>query len=180
MTNLRPLVGKSVVLAPLRPADSSLLFQWINDRELVTLSAPFRPVSRQDHDAWFDEVQRRPDTRILGIRLRDGDRLVGSSQLHSIHPVHRSAELQIRIGVSEARGHGVGTEAMHLLVRFGFEELDLHRIYLHVFEANEPAIRLYRRVGFRAEGVLRQAARIEDEWVDLVVMAILRSEFEAL
>jgi RimJ/RimL family protein N-acetyltransferase len=172
------LLGQEVVLAPLRGEDSALLFEWINNRELVRLSAPFRPISRQAHDAWFADVRRRADTRIFGIRVRDGDRLVGSCQLHSIHPVHRSAELQIRIGADDARGRGTGSEAIRLLLRWGFGELRLHRIYLHVFATNRPARRLYERVGFRTEGLLREAACIEGEWVDVVLMAILDSEYE--
>jgi len=171
------LQGPSVELTPLRDDDSAVLFEWINDRELVTMSTAFQPVSRVAHDAWFDSVRRRDDMRIFGIRLRDGDRLVGSCQLHSIHPVHRSAELQIRIGEREAWGHGIGREATQILMRYGFEQLGLHRIYLHVFATNERALRLYRGVGFREEGVLRAAACIDDEWVDVVVMAVLASDY---
>jgi RimJ/RimL family protein N-acetyltransferase len=167
-----------VELAPLRASDSRLLFEWINNRELVVSSAAFRPVSREEHDAWFDDVRARPDIRIFGIRLREDGRLVGSCQLHSIHPVHRSAELQIRIGADDARGRGVGTEAVRLLLAVGFDDLELHRIFLHVFETNEAARRLYERVGFSTEGVLRDGARIEGEWVNVVLMALLRSEYD--
>ena len=177
MSAKRSLVGETVALGPLRPDDSPLLFEWINDRELVTLSAPFRLVSPEEHDAWFAAVRARSGMKIFGIRLRDGDRLVGSCQLHSIDPEHRAAELQIRIGAADARGRGVGGEATRLLLRYAFDELDLHRVFLHVFEGNEPARRLYERVGFRTEGVLRQAARIEGEWVDVVLMAMLRTDY---
>jgi RimJ/RimL family protein N-acetyltransferase len=168
-----------VELAALRDEDSPILYEWINDRDLVTLSAPFRQVSRTEHDEWFELVRRRQDIRIFGIRLLDGDRLVGSCQLHSIHGVHRSAELQIRIGSAEARGRGIGTEAIRLLLQYGFQKLDLHRIYLYVFESNEPARRLYARVGFRTEGVLMEAARIDDSWRAVLLLAILRSEYAA-
>lgn len=167
----------AVELAALRPEDSELLFQWINDRALVTLSAPFRPIARAEHEAWFDAVRRRPDSKIFGVRLREGDRLVGSCQLNSIHSVHRSAELQIRIGAADARGRGVGAEAVRLLLAHAFVELGLHRVYLHVFATNEPARRLYERVGFRREGVLREAACIDGAWLDVLLMAILRTEF---
>jgi diamine N-acetyltransferase len=177
MTRGDRLRGDVVELAALRPDDSPALFEWINNPRLVTLSAAFRPVSQQDHDTWFADVQRRADTRIFGIRLTDGDRLVGSCQLHSIHPVHRCAELQIRIGAEDARGRRVGTEATRLLLRYGFENLGLHRIYLHVFATNDRALRLYRRVGLRTEGTLREAACIEGVWTDVILMAILRSEY---
>jgi RimJ/RimL family protein N-acetyltransferase len=62
------------------------------------------------------------------------------------------------------------------LVRYGFDELDLHRIYLHVFATNDPAIHLYERFGFRREGVLREAALIEGAWTDVLVMALRRHD----
>jgi RimJ/RimL family protein N-acetyltransferase len=167
----------AVELTPLRPEDSPLLFEWINDRPLVTLNAPFRPVSEAEHDAWFEQIRQREDVRIFGIR--EEGRLLGTCQLHSIHPVHRSAELQIRIGTPAARGRGVGTAATTRLLEIGFHEVDLHRVYLHVFATNEPARKLYERVGFRVEGVQREAARVEGEWVDVVVMGMLDGEFDA-
>jgi UDP-4-amino-4,6-dideoxy-N-acetyl-beta-L-altrosamine N-acetyltransferase len=165
-----------VALAALRPEDSDLLFEWINDHDLVVQSAPFRPIDRAEHDAWFERIRQREDARIFAIR--EGDRLVGSCQLHSIHPVHRSAELQIRIGADDARGRGVGSEAVSQLVRFGFDELGLHRICLQVFATNDRAIRLYERAGFRREGVLREAASIDGAWIDVLLMALLRHDRE--
>jgi RimJ/RimL family protein N-acetyltransferase len=165
-----------VTLSPLQGDDSDLLFTWINDRDLVVRSAPFKPVPRSEHDAWFEQIRRRDDVRIFGIR-EDG-RLVGTCQLHSIHPVHRSAELQIRIGEPDARGRGLGTAAVARLLEFGFHELGLHRISLHVFATNEPALQLYERAGFRVEGVQREAACIDSVWVDVVLMAILAADFQ--
>lgn len=165
-----------VSLSPLLAEDSDLLFGWINDRSLVVRSAPFRPVPRDEHDAWFEQIRHREDVRIFGIR-EDG-RLVGTCQLHSINPVHRSAELQIRIGEPDARGRGLGTVAVTRLLEIGFRTLALHRIHLHVFATNVEARRLYERVGFRVEGVQREAAWIDDAWADVVLMAILASEFQ--
>src|SRR4051812_5570754 len=78
----QPLPPPQVVLAPLRDEDSPLLFEWINDEELVVLSSPFAPVSPAAHEAWFEGIRRRPDVRIFGIRMLDEDRMVGSCQLH--------------------------------------------------------------------------------------------------
>ena len=164
-----------IELAPLAVEDSDLLFEWINDRDLVVRSAPFRPVSRAEHDAWFEQIRGREDVRIFAIR--EQGRLVGTCQLHGIHPVHRSAELQIRIGAAEARGRGVGTAATTRLLELGFGELALHRVYLHLLATNEAARRLYERAGFRVEGVQRAAACIEGAWIDVVLMAMLEDEF---
>ena len=116
------------------------------------------------------------DSVIFGIRLLESNRLIGSCQLHSINHVHRSAELQIRIGEPFQRGQGYGTEAVRLLLDFAFKDLNLHRVYLHVFSTNAAAILIYKKVGFVHEGLLRKAAHIDGAYVDVVVMGILRDE----
>ena len=168
-----------VVLTELRDDDSEVLFRWINDRELVLLSGAFEPVARAAHDAWFASVRTRSDTLIRAIRRDDGGELIGTCQLHAIDRTHGSAELRIRIGERTAWGSGHGTAALRLLLAEGFGALRLHRIWLQVLASNERARRAYRRVGFREEGVLRDGARIEGRYEDLVLMAILAGDAAA-
>lgn len=162
-----------VRLTPLEEGDLPVLFEWINDRALVELSSTFAPVSPAEHRRWFDAIRQRRDVHIFAIRRPDHPAPIGTCQLHDVHPVHRSAELQIRIGDARSRGQGLGTEAVRLLVEFGFGTLHLHRIALHVFATNFSAQRAYEKAGFVREGVLRDAAFVGGRFVDSVVMAIL-------
>jgi diamine N-acetyltransferase len=170
------LRAAQVALTPLSVDDVPTLFRWINTRDDVLLSAPYRPISERQHASWFEEIQQRKDVALFGIRLVQTGALIGSCQLHSINTVHRTAELQIRIGEGSERGSGRGSEAVLLLLDFGFRDLNLNRIFLHVFATNEPALRMYEKVGFTREGVLRRAAYIDGSYVDIVVMGILREE----
>ena len=163
-------------LAALTDEDAQILFAWINDRSLVILSAPFHPVHFPDHAAWFRDVRGRKDVSMFGIRRSDTHELVGTCQLCAIDPVHRSAELRIRIGVETARGIGLGEDACKALLRHAFRDLNLHRVYLYVFASNERARRLYEKVGFAIEGVARHAAYIDAHWEDVVSMAVLRDD----
>lgn len=172
---LKEIRGERVTLTPLRDEDSDALFEWINDRSTVILNAPFRPVRRDQHERWFLRIRNDQDLVILAIRTPD-DRLIGTCQLHSFSRDHRSAELQIRIGDRAARGQGLGSEAIGMLVRYGFLDLDLARIHLHVFEDNVRAIAAYEKVGFIREGLARKAAFIEGQWKNVVTMGILREE----
>jgi RimJ/RimL family protein N-acetyltransferase len=160
-------------LTALAAADAKAMFQWINDRDLVLRSAPFKPVSEARHRAWFEQVQRRDDVAIFGIRLHDSDKLIGYCQLRGIDPVHRSAELQIRLGAKGEWGKGYGTEAVTQLLRFAFKDRNLNRVYLHVLSSNAPAIRIYRKAGFRNEGLMKAAAFIDGRFVDVLLMALL-------
>ena len=110
--------GQQVGLTALQAADAALLYEWINEREQVLLNSAYRPVHDANHETWFANIQRSPDAVIFGIRLLSDGRLIGTCQLHDIHPVHRSAELQIRIGDVAARGAGRGTEAVTATARF--------------------------------------------------------------
>jgi len=167
------------MLAPLRDGDSEILFGWINERRDVLLSAPYRPVHYANHADWFDAIRRAPNVVLFGIRTLENDELVGTCQLHSIDSRARSAELQIRIGAPTKRGRGLGGDAAALLLRHGFCDLNLHRIFLHVFATNTRAVNLYRRLGFVEEGNLRDAAFVDGSYADVLVMAILAAEHES-
>jgi RimJ/RimL family protein N-acetyltransferase len=166
-----------VVLTPVTDDDLPVMLNWINDREQAIFNAPYKPVSLLQHQEWFESVQRRSDMQLFGVRLSETGELIGTCQLHSINRVHRSAELQIRLGDVQQRGKGYGTEAVRLLLEFAFKDLNLHRVNLHVFSTNHAAIRVYEKVGFAREGLLRSAAYINGEYVDVLVMGILQNEY---
>lgn len=166
-----------VTLRPLKNEDSATLYDWINHREQVLWNAPYCPVAELSHESWFSRIVNNKDNVIFGIVLNEADKLIGSCQLHSIHPVHRSAELQIRIGEVSERGKGYGTDAVRLLQQFAFEDLNLHRVFLTVKANNIAALKIYEKCGFKHEGVQRRAAFIDGKYHDLVMMSILREEF---
>lgn len=166
-----------VSLSPIVQSELPRLFSWINDRDLVLLNAPYKPITEGEHAAWFESVENRDDIVIFGISVLETGKLIGTCQLHTINYIHRSAELQIRIGEREERGKGYGTEATRLLLDFAFKDLNLHRVHLHVLANNEAARRMYKKLGFVEEGILRKAGHIDGVYVDIVVMGILRDEY---
>jgi RimJ/RimL family protein N-acetyltransferase len=92
----------------------------------------------------------------------------------------RNAEYWIYIGDGSARGKGVADEASRLLLRFAFDTLGLHRVFLQVDTVNERAIRLYQRLGFKQEGVMRQVAFLDGAFVDRILFSILVDEFKSV
>jgi len=171
------LKGKDVYLAPLTAADLQQMFDWINDREQVLFNAAYKPTSEARHQEWFKSVQNRNDMVIFTVRQVETNALVGSCQLRNLNFVHRIGELQIRIGSVEQRGHGYGTQAVNLVLQHAFKDLNLQRVYLHVFATNARAIRVYEKAGFVREGLLRRGAYIDGNYVDVVVMGILKEEY---
>ena len=167
--------SERVRLRPLLKSDAPLLYEWITVRDLVILNSPLYPVSESDHEAWIEKMMtRQADLVIFVIEDIDSGQAIGTCQLIKINWHHRNAELQIRIGVPAFHGKGYGSEAVRLLTVFGFKDLNLHRIYLHVFADNVRAVRAYEKCGFEREGTLREAAHIDGKWVDIAVMGLLR------
>jgi diamine N-acetyltransferase len=168
--------SECVRLRPVQKADAALLYEWITDRELVIHNAPYFPVSESDHEAWIERMMtKRSDLVIFVIEEIASGKAIGTCQLLNINWIHRSAELQIRIGDTACRGKGYGTEAVSMLCEFSFADLNMHRTYLHVFANNRHAIRAYEKNGFVSEGALREAAFIDGKWSDVIVMGRLRT-----
>ena len=162
----------TVGLRPLRAADSSLLHGWINDRALVELSAPFRPVALSEHERWFDEVRRRPDVRIYAIVEAAALDTIGYCQLKDIDRAAGTAQLQIRIGVASHQGRGAGRQAVRALLDVAFGELGLNEVRLHVFESNLRAIRCYRACGFTRQPAACEAVTVGGRQESIVWMSI--------
>ncbi len=166
-----------IYLASLKKSSIPILFKWINDKEDVLFNAPYRAIPMKEHLNWFRSItKKRKDLIIYGIYLKDSNKLIGTCQLHSISPLHNNAELQIRIGDKKERNKGYGTEVVKLLIDFAFDKLHLHRIHLHVFSTNSRAIRTYEKNGFIKEGLLREAALINNQYIDIMLMGILNKK----
>ena len=165
----------TVTLTEVKFSDAEILFRWINDPELVRLHGPYRPIAWGEHLRWLDQLSANPSQVVFAVRLSGDGPPIGLLQIRSIHAVHNSAELLIRIGPAEARGQGHGTQALRKGLAFAFGDLNLERVFLHVFADNPGAIRAYERAGFILEGRLRRAAFIAGEWKDVLLMACLRN-----
>jgi len=168
------LMASRITIGPLVPEDFGPLFCWINDVAAARLDFAYRPVDMMAHQQWWDGLGKDAAKVVFAIRKTADTALIGYVQITGINSVHRSAELGIRIGEEKNRGQGYGKEALHLAVDFCWNHLNLNRMQLIVFKHNLRAIGAYKAAGFRKEGVLRKAAFIGGEWVDLTVMAALR------
>jgi RimJ/RimL family protein N-acetyltransferase len=175
------LEGKLVRLRPIDPGDLERDYAWVNDREVTRFVALRYPMSRQDEERWLNEGPTNSFANgvRLAIETKDGVH-IGNLDLHMTRPEDRKAGLGIMIGDKGYWSNGYGTDAIVTLLRFAFHEMNLNRVYLHVYEFNERAVACYRKCGFQMEGRLRQHSYCEGRYWDSLVMGILRSEFDAL
>jgi RimJ/RimL family protein N-acetyltransferase len=173
------LQGKLVNLRALEPTDIDREIEWVNDRDVTRYLVLRYPVARGEEEGW---LRNRPansfSETVLAIDTKDGLH-IGNIGLHDGQPENRKASLGIMIGNKEYWSNGYGSDAIITLLRFAFHEMNMNRVWLHVYEFNERAIACYKKVGFCAEGRLRQNFYQEGRYWDTIVMGILRSEFEA-
>jgi RimJ/RimL family protein N-acetyltransferase len=175
------LFNELVSLRALMAADFDTLYKWVNDRELVHFNNSYSPISDSSHRLWFES---RCNNSVKGqymfmINRNDTYETIGSCQVNEIKHIERSASLQIRIPSVEQRGKGFGTATVKLLLDFCFNDLNLNRVQIDYFATNVAAQKTYLKSGFKIEGTLRQAAYINGQWLDIIVMGMLRGEFRA-
>ncbi|MCC7164740.1 MAG: GNAT family N-acetyltransferase [Anaerolineae bacterium] len=158
--------------------------KWSRDTEFMQLWDTEAPMLRdvKKTQEWFtsQEERHRHGSYNFMIRTLADDHLIGMTSLFDANTAHHNAWVAIGIGERDYWGKGYGTDAMNLILAFGFLELNLHRVNLFTFSINPRAIRSYEKVGFVHEGVIRQAMRRYGKRGDFVSMGILRSEWERI
>jgi RimJ/RimL family protein N-acetyltransferase len=172
------MINDEIFLRELERRDLSALTAWRADRELVgLLGGSFRHVGSEIDEKWFDAyLNSRAHNVRLAICLKSTGEAVGVTYLLGIDWVSRCAEFSIQIGVESTRGRGIGEAATRLTLQHAFDDLNLHRISLTLLASNARAKALYEKVGFRAEGLLRQAAFKGGRYLDVIPMALLSTE----
>ena len=175
------LEGTITNLRPVDSGDLERVYRWINDREVTRFLATVYPLSRKDEQAWLEKkpVNNYESGVRFAIETKDGVH-IGNLDLNDVQAESRRALMGVMIGEKDYWGAGYGTDAIITLLRFGFYEMNLNRITLHVFDFNERAYACYLKCGFQDEGRLRQHYYTEGRYWDSIVMGILRSEFDAL
>lgn len=174
------IYGERVRLRGVERDDLPRFVAWLNDPEVRQNLLMQTPLTQAMEENWFESMLKRPpEEHPLMIEVRQGEAWspVGDCSLFGIHWPIRSAEVGIFIGEKSLWNQGYGTEAMRLLLRHGFETLNLNRIYLRVFETNPRAVRSYEKAGFTLEGRERQGMYQDGQYIDVLLMSILRREW---
>lgn len=177
------IYGERVRLRSVERTDIPNFVTWLNDPDVTEGLMMYLPISTVEEERWFDGLANRPaEERPLAIDIRSGDDWVhvGNCGLFNIELNNRSAEAGIFIGDKTLWNKGYGTEVMLLLLKHGFETLNLNRVFLRVYETNPRAIHSYEKAGFIHEGRMRQGLYRRGKYHDILLMSILRKEWDAL
>lgn len=171
------------ILAPDPVHTAGLFANWMRDSEFIRLldMDPAKPFSLDKYKEWFEKdlvEEQKSDELFFLIRTLKEDRAIGFIGLDGIRWVHGDAWVGIGLGDRDYWGKGYGTDAMRILLRYAFEELNLHHLSLSVFEYNSRAIRSYEKVGFVSEGCIRKCLMRDGRRFDMFFMGILSTEWK--
>jgi diamine N-acetyltransferase len=175
------LIGKRVKLRPLEEADLPLLAEWRNQPEVWARFFNKFPISFSGQRDWYKALLEERRKLLLIIEAIESSKPIGTIGFDNIDSINQRAEYgNLLIGHDESRHLGFATEASILLLSYGFDRLNLNRVFLHVLADNVKTVNLYKRLGFREEGLLREAIFDQGKYKDVVVMGILRREYRSL
>lgn len=171
------IVGEKVFLRAVEREDAELLMQCNNHPEVRYPFFIAFPVNIYQTSKEIEKLYESREYIPFIICEKTTGRGVGITAFHRVDLVSRAAIYSIRIADSADWGRGFGSEVNRLMIEYGFEQLNLNRIQLHVYEGNSRALKSYEKAGFVKEGLLRQAMYHNDEYCNFHVMGLLREEY---
>jgi RimJ/RimL family protein N-acetyltransferase len=171
--------GKKIRIRAIEKTDIAEIMKWINDPEVKSNLLMRYPVSQYQEERWIETALSTDNQRnkTFALETKEGVYL-GGIGLNRIDWENGNAEVGIVIGKKEYWNKGYGTDAMMAMLDFAFNQMNLHRVYLRVFEFNQRGIRSYEKCGFKREGVLRQDRYRQGQYYNTIMMGILKEEFQ--
>lgn len=174
------LVGNRVRLRPVEETDLPLLVEWRNRPEVWASFFNKFPLSSSGQRGWYKGLLEDRHRLLLMIEDRASREAIGTIGLDRIDSISQVAEYgNVLIGAEKFRHQGLAREATLLLLAYGFDRLNLNRIFLHVLADNPGAVQLYRQCGFREEGRLREAFFDQGAFKDILLFALLKADYRS-
>ncbi|MGC5327936.1 GNAT family N-acetyltransferase [Brevibacillus sp. SYSU BS000544] len=177
---VRFLVGERVYLRPIGLDDTERYFQMLFQSETRKLTGTQKSFTREQIYRYIDGKSQDSSSLLLLIAHKETNEVIGDVAIQDIDSMNRNANIRIAIDHSEHQGKGYGKEALLLMLDYGFGILNLHRIELNVFSYNDRAIHVYEKLGFKREGVQRDALFYNHQYHDSILMSILEDEYRTI
>jgi ribosomal-protein-alanine N-acetyltransferase len=174
------LAGSRVYLRMLEPEDvSGNYLHWFDDEEVCRQNNHHRfPYAKASLIEYVEHLKDSRDRLVLAIISKEDNIHVGNISLQDIDPLQRSAEFAIVIGEKAYWRKGLASEAGSLVIRHGFNSLNLHRIYCGTSEKNLGMQKLARFLGFTEEGRRKEAFFKDGEYQDVIEYGIVESQWK--
>ena len=177
MKYFKKIQGERIYLSPMSLEDAPKYAEWFNDRSNSDgLHYTCNLVGVENEREFIEDTYKKGKYN-FAIVDSSTDELIGNCGLSHIDHIDRTAIIGIFIGDEKNRNKGFGTEALKLLISYGFDILNLHNISLGVFSFNERAIACYKKIGFKEYGRRHEAYFLDGKYHDIISMEILEQDY---
>ena len=170
------IYGKKINLRAIERKDIEKFRQWRNNSEIRKRCREFKLINPTKQEQWYEDLTQDYNEIMFSIEINH-NQLIGCCGLCYIDWHVREAEVSIYIGSSKHQNKGYATDALFTLVDYGFQEVNLHRIWAEIYEFNIPSIKLFEKVGFKREGQLRENYFVDGRYWDSYRYSILENEW---
>jgi RimJ/RimL family protein N-acetyltransferase len=175
------LKGKLVLLRPVQKSDITYFLKWFNDPEVIQYLEMYLPMTEMSEQKFIEELGTSLATTVAFFVIEaingEQNKPIGSIALGRINAKDHSATFGLAIGDKQYWSRGYGNEAANLIIRYGFEQLNLHRISSSAWSFNERSIRLHLKLGFREEGRRLEAVYKNGAYHHEVMFGLLRQDW---
>jgi RimJ/RimL family protein N-acetyltransferase len=169
------IAGEHVILRAFEREDAERCYRWMNDPSIVRTLKTRYPIAFQNEMEWLERAMHASATeRHFAIERKDDRTHIGNASIHDIDWVSRVAAFGMFIGEPSAWNRGFGSDAISTLVRFAFEEMNLQKLRIQIFEYNDRAKHVLETHGFVQEGRLRREFFREGTYHDILVFSTFR------
>ena len=175
MQYFRKIVGDRIYLSPRGASDEEIekFTEWMNDFQVTDyINKSEQIMTAIDEKEWLENTARKNENKNFNIIDLNSNKLIGTIGLEKFNWTSRNAVLGIFIGDKNYRNNGYGTEAIKLLLEFGFKYLNLHSIRLSLLSVNERAHKCYLKCGFKDAGKSREEIFLNGKYYDLSLIHI--------
>ncbi|MCK4674243.1 GNAT family N-acetyltransferase [candidate division WOR-3 bacterium] len=175
------LISKNCYLRPVEINDAPLIQKWHNDPELRKLgSGSGLPVTKEKEEKDIKSAYSSKDEAYLMVIKKKNNKAIGFIRINCLLSTSKNVWLRMIIGDKKAWGKGYAQNALGCFLRWLFYELNIHRITLETYATNIRAIKFFEKMGFKKEGVLREAHFNDERYHDIISYGLLKKEFEKI
>jgi RimJ/RimL family protein N-acetyltransferase len=169
------LTGNITGLRAIERKDLSQLLSWRNNPSFRRYFREYRELNSDQQAAWYEQfVLNDPSTRMFAVIDLGDMSLIGACGLCYIDWINRSADFSIYIGVSDIYiDEKYADDAASLLIKYGFEELNLHRLWAEVYQYDDRKTAFFRRLGFNLDGQHKDTCWSAGKWWDSLFFGLI-------
>lgn len=175
------LIGKNLVLRPLKMSDMEKTYNWRNNIELIKLTQGIRlPKTFEVEKNWFEAVLADKTNKNIyfGIDELSTSEFIGIIQLNNIDYFSGTATWGLIIGEAAKQGKGYGVQAPNLLFQYAFNVLNLRKIFGYAITCNKATLRMHEKIGgFVEEGRLKRHVFFDGEYHDVLILSLFKENF---